>query len=295
GLVAAQLAQLAGLLAGQRQLVKLSAPPPPVVADPQQLTRVAGAGGFAATQVVAPQQPTPPWVSTPVSGSQDPRSFRGVTPTPTPMGYAPTPASLTPPNITPPTYAPGYPPAQFTPASAGSAQVALLAKIAVAIAATATVVLALIAFLLLRDRQAEPALNVEPATTTITNTQPTTTTGPTATSGSAPTQTSVRPRTTATARPTTAAVTSLSRGSWITVLESLPKNEVAVTHAQASASALSVNGYRVVVVDSDAIPGLNPGYWALSVTGFASRDAAVAACPGLGREVGGTCYPREIG
>lgn len=92
GLVAAQLAQLAGLLEGQRQLVKLSAPPPPVVADPQQLTRVAGAGGFAATQLVAPQQPTPPWVSTPVSGSQDPRSFRGVTPTPTPMGYAPTPA-----------------------------------------------------------------------------------------------------------------------------------------------------------------------------------------------------------
>ena len=25
------------------------------------------------------------------------------------------------------------------------------------------------------------------------------------------------------------------------------------------------------------------------------RDAAVAACPALGREAGGTCYPREIG
>ena len=303
GVVAGQLAGLAGLLEGQGRLVKLSAPPAPVAVDPGLSTWVGGVGGFAATQVLAPQQPTPVWAAsngltgpggypaaygpTPAPGYQGQPSFRGAL-TSLPMGYGVVTPGPMPANITPAVFGPSYPPAQFTPVS-NSPQAALFAKIAVAIAAVAAIVLALIAVLLFRDSYAEPALNVEPVTTTIAGTEPTATAGPAAPRTSAP------PRTTTSARPTGAGVTSLSRGTWITVLESLPKDQSSLTQAQVRADTLSAHGFLVVVVNSDTIPGLNPGYWALSVTGFASRDAAVAACPALGREAGGTCYPREIG
>lgn len=89
-------------------------------------------------------------------------------------------------------------------------------------------------------------------------------------------------------------VRSLPTGSFLTILDSLPKGEVTEADAWVRARGLSAAGYSVVVVDSTAISGLNPGYWALSVTGLPSRDAARQVCAGFGRAVGGQCYDREV-
>lgn len=134
-----------------------------------------------------------------------------------------------------------------------------------------------------------PAPSAQPASTvTVTVAPP-----PPAT-----TRATTRPPTTTQARPTTPsaqAVTSLPAGSWITILESLPKGEYSLTQAQAQAAGLGGRGPKVSVIDSDAIPGLNGGYWALGVTGHGSRESAVGSCGAFGREAGGSCYPREVG
>lgn len=99
-------------------------------------------------------------------------------------------------------------------------------------------------------------------------------------------------------QPTTStaqAVTSLPSGTWITILESLPKNENTLASAQARAAGMAGYGPKISVIDSDAIPGLNGGYWALGVTGYGSRDSATAICSTFGREAGGSCYPRQVG
>lgn len=99
-------------------------------------------------------------------------------------------------------------------------------------------------------------------------------------------------------QPTTStaqAVTSLPSGTWITILESLPKNENTLAAAQARATGMAGYGPKVSVIDSDAIPGLNGGYWALGVTGYGSRESATAICGTFGREAGGSCYPRQVG
>lgn len=103
------------------------------------------------------------------------------------------------------------------------------------------------------------------------------------------------PTTTSAAAPTpeSRTVTSLPSGTWLTVLDSLPKGER--TEAEAWAMADSLSGQaRVVVVDSDRIPGLRAGYWAVAIPGSSSRDQASALCAGVGRSVGGTCYPRQV-
>ncbi|NNG18856.1 hypothetical protein HJ590_04580 [Naumannella sp. ID2617S] len=94
--------------------------------------------------------------------------------------------------------------------------------------------------------------------------------------------------------PSSSAVTSLPSGSWITVLDSLPKSQHAESEAGARANALRGSA-AVQVVDSDRIAGLNAGYWALAVTGRSSRDQAAAVCGSFGRAVGGQCYPRQVG
>ncbi len=94
---------------------------------------------------------------------------------------------------------------------------------------------------------------------------------------------------------TTTAAAPLPVGTWITVLESLPKTEFSLAQAEAKAAALSAVGRPVSVIDSDATPGLNKGFWALGVTGSSSREAAAAQCAAFGRQAGGTCYPRQVG
>ena len=83
-------------------------------------------------------------------------------------------------------------------------------------------------------------------------------------------------------------------GTWILILQSMPQNEKSLAEAQALASQLAVPAYDVVVVDSSSTPGLNSGYWAVSVVSFSSQDAASAACAAFSRAVGPACYPRLI-
>ena len=97
--------------------------------------------------------------------------------------------------------------------------------------------------------------------------------------------------------PTAAAsktVRSLPSGSWLTVLNSLPQAEKSEAEAQAEADALTSGSAQVVVVDSSAIPGLNGGYWAVSMVGFSNNDEARAACGRVGRSPGSTCYSRQV-
>lgn len=78
------------------------------------------------------------------------------------------------------------------------------------------------------------------------------------------------------------------------VLESLPKSDV--TEASAASRIAEFGGAGPVeLVDTDAIPGLNSGYWTLAIIGASSKEAARATCARVGREVGPECYPREIG
>lgn len=111
--------------------------------------------------------------------------------------------------------------------------------------------------------------------------------GPTAPSD--PTTPAPSPSPSPTSDPRT--VTSLPSGGWITILDSFPKPER--TEADAWSLAESLPG--AVVIDSDRIPGLNGGYWAVALTGSSSRSEAASACSRVGRSVGGECYPRQVG
>lgn len=109
-----------------------------------------------------------------------------------------------------------------------------------------------------------------------------------------PTEASPTPTPSASPTPTPEpAVETLPSGSWILVLDSLEKHKYDLREANIEAEILSGSQY-VEVLDSDAIPGLNGGYWALAVTGFSSRSDATEACEDLGRSVGGSCYPRQV-
>lgn len=87
---------------------------------------------------------------------------------------------------------------------------------------------------------------------------------------------------------------NLSSGSWVTVLDSLSKTSVSESEATQRAAGLSGGGL-VEVIDTDFVSGLNGGYWALVVTGNSSRSGAAGVCSSFNREVGGTCYPRQVG
>ncbi|MBK9696156.1 MAG: hypothetical protein IPO80_01725 [Propionibacteriaceae bacterium] len=87
---------------------------------------------------------------------------------------------------------------------------------------------------------------------------------------------------------------ALAPGSWVTVLESISKdNDISVAREQAEAIDEEW-GVDVDVLDSDVTPGLNPGWWAVVMTGFDSQGAAQEACAGVGRDNGGACYARRI-
>lgn len=88
-------------------------------------------------------------------------------------------------------------------------------------------------------------------------------------------------------------VRNLRSGSWITVFDSLPKSEYPVDVARERAKAMAAKG--VVVVDTDAVPGLNRGFWALAIVDAPTEKVARATCAEVGRAVGPTCYPRRIG
>lgn len=95
--------------------------------------------------------------------------------------------------------------------------------------------------------------------------------------------------------PSTAApITEATVGRWILVLESVPKSQ-SLTAARGLRGQVDGGDPRVTVIDSDATPGMNPGYWVVAVLDFGSREAAVADCISFGREIGGRCYPTRVG
>ncbi len=87
----------------------------------------------------------------------------------------------------------------------------------------------------------------------------------------------------------------LPAGSWVAVLDSMAKADGDARAARALADSLSTRyGVRVLVIDSSRYSGLNPGWWAVVLTGFTSNKQARAACSSVGRTPGDACYGREI-
>lgn len=80
-------------------------------------------------------------------------------------------------------------------------------------------------------------------------------------------------------------------GSWILVLDSLPVTQFTYDQAVGRAAALP----NAVVVDSSTVPGLKPGYWAITSNAwYGTAREASGRCPDYGRVASGACYPRKV-
>lgn len=80
----------------------------------------------------------------------------------------------------------------------------------------------------------------------------------------------------------------------MTVLDSLPQQGTAPEAAVARASDLSKAGFTASAVDTNGLAGLNPGFFAIAVTGLGSQADAYTVCDRMGIPRGARCYPREI-
>lgn len=141
-----------------------------------------------------------------------------------------------------------------------------------------------------------PTLEATPAPAT---TSPTPSVTPTPTATRTPTHTPTPTPSdspSATPSPTVNAnvVTDLPAGSWITVLKSLPQSQVSADEAVAMAAQYGNDSHRAVVIDTNAFPNLNAGYYAIVIPGQSSRAESNAVCAAIGIAVGDDCYPREI-
>jgi hypothetical protein len=79
---------------------------------------------------------------------------------------------------------------------------------------------------------------------------------------------------------------------WILVLHSTEKS-MGLAEARRQADLIDPSG-QVLVIDSDAYPSLNPGYFAVVGYGYASEEQARSSCATFGLPVGGACYPRQV-
>lgn len=89
-------------------------------------------------------------------------------------------------------------------------------------------------------------------------------------------------------------ITDLPAGSWVTVLDSLAQSGTTPEQALARAAELSHPDHQAIVIDTNAFPNLNPGYYAVVVPGQASRADSNAVCEAIGIPLGNNCYPRQI-
>lgn len=99
---------------------------------------------------------------------------------------------------------------------------------------------------------------------------------------------------TETPTPTAELVDSVSSPTWIIVIESLPKGAVDLDQAKVMADIMTQHGQQLVVLDSDALSGLNGGYWVVGQLGYPSEGSAKNGCAEYDRDPGGRCYPRRV-
>lgn len=92
----------------------------------------------------------------------------------------------------------------------------------------------------------------------------------------------------------TGILTTLPAGSWVTVLDSMQKSGTTPQRALQRAAELSKAGHTAVPLDTNAIQGLNLGYYAIVIPGQTSRSESQAVCDAVGIPRGDHCYPREI-
>ncbi len=83
----------------------------------------------------------------------------------------------------------------------------------------------------------------------------------------------------------------LPYGSYVLVLDSLPKSRYSLASAYGKAGRI----VSATVIDSSNTPGLNSGYWAvIHERYFWTKSDATSWCSSHGRSVGGSCYPRRL-
>lgn len=81
---------------------------------------------------------------------------------------------------------------------------------------------------------------------------------------------------------------------WILVLHSTEKT-LSIAEARQAAAPFDADP-RVLVIDSDLHPSLNPGYWAVVAYGYSTEEEARADCTAsFGLPLGGSCYQRFVG
>lgn len=90
-------------------------------------------------------------------------------------------------------------------------------------------------------------------------------------------------------------VTSLAKGSYVTLVKWMPKSKTTAEEAVAFAAGQSRNGYQVVAVDGDAVKGLDAGKYGIGVVGVASFGESQAVCRALGLAADGrSCWSRQV-
>ena len=58
---------------------------------------------------------------------------------------------------------------------------------------------------------------------------------------------------------------------------------------------MAKGGYTPSAIDSDKIPGLKKGFYAIAVTNLGSYADVKTVCAAMGIPLGNKCYPRTIG
>lgn len=135
---------------------------------------------------------------------------------------------------------------------------------------------------------------VSPSSTSPTPTSLVSSVSPTSSAPSEPTTTPGQPRSggLSTAVPAeTPTQPTFTPGVWLLVLDSLDQAKKSRGQAEAQAARMG----QVMVIDSTAVPGLRPGYWAIiSSRTYASSGAARSDCATYGRSASDWCYPRQV-
>lgn len=93
-----------------------------------------------------------------------------------------------------------------------------------------------------------------------------------------------------------AVVTSLKKGSYVTVYKWLSKKSTTAAEAAAYAEdQAGKGGHDPIAFDGDAVPGMNPGFWGIGVPGAQTFSESRQVCVELGFAPNGSkCWARLV-
>ena len=90
-------------------------------------------------------------------------------------------------------------------------------------------------------------------------------------------------------------ITGVPKGTYVTIFKWMDKNSTSAPDAASYAAKQSRNGYTVVAIDGDSVPGLDAGRYAIGVVGATTFADSKAVCEGLGLAPDGrVCWSRPV-